>query len=121
LGGPELNSGFGLRTLATSSAGYNPFSYHRGSVWPHDTAIAITGLARTGGREAQEAASLLIEGLLSAAEAFDYRLPELYSGCEATGRRPLPYPAACHPQAWTAAASVAVLAVQLGLTPKTQG
>ena len=118
LGGPDLNSGFGLRTLASSSLGYNPFSYHRGSVWPHDTAIAITGLARTGGEEAQRSANLLIEGLLSAAEAFDYRLPELYSGCGKAGRRrPLPYPASCHPQAWTAASSIAVLAAHLGISP----
>jgi glycogen debranching enzyme len=118
LGGPELNSGFGLRTLATSSLGYNPFSYHRGSVWPHDTTIAIRGLARTGGEEARNSASLLIEGLLSAAEAFDYRLPELYSGCEKAGRRrPPPYPASCHPQAWTAASSIAVLAAQVGISP----
>ena len=118
LGGPDLNSGFGLRTLATSSQGYNPFSYHRGSVWPHDTAIAITGLARTRGEEAQKSANLLIEGLLSAAEAFDYRLPELYSGGDKAGRRrPLPYPASCHPQAWTAASSIAVLAAHLGTRP----
>jgi glycogen debranching enzyme len=119
LGGPDLNSGFGLRTLASSSLGYNPFSYHRGSVWPHDTAIAITGLARTPGEEAQRSANLLIEGLLSAAEAFDYRLPELYSGCEKAGRRrPVPYPASCHPQAWTAASSIAVLAASLGISPE---
>jgi glycogen debranching enzyme len=118
LGGPDLNSGFGLRTLATSARGYNPFSYHRGSVWPHDTAIAITGLARAEGEEAQKSASLLIEGLLSAAEAFDYRLPELYSGCDKVGRRrPPPYPASCHPQAWTAASCIAVLAAHLGLSP----
>ena len=122
LGGPELNSGFGLRTLATSSRGYNPLSYHLGSVWPHDTAIAITGLARSGGEEAKNAASLLIEGLLSAAEAFDYRLPELYSGYDRTGRRrPLPYPASCHPQAWTAASSMAVLSAHLGLRPGAKG
>ena len=118
LGGPELNSGFGLRTLATSSLGYNPFSYHRGSVWPHDTTIAIHGLARIGGEEAQNSASLLIGGLLSAAEAFDYRLPELYGGCEKLWRRrPLPYPASCHPQAWTAASSIAVLAAHVGINP----
>jgi hypothetical protein len=118
LGGPELNSGFGLRTLAASSRGFNPFSYHRGSVWPHDTAIAIQGLARTPGEEARSSALALIEGLLSAAEAFDYRLPELYGGHEKLGRgRPLPYPAACHPQAWTAASSIAVLAAHLGINP----
>ncbi len=118
LGGPDLNSGFGLRTLGKSSKGYNPFSYHLGSVWPHDTSIAIRGLARAGGKDGERSANLLIEGLLSAAEAFDYRLPELYSGCDKAGRqRPLPYPASCHPQAWTAASSIAVLASYLGISP----
>ena len=118
LGGPDLNSGFGLRTLGKSSKGYNPFSYHLGSVWPHDTSITIRGLARAGGEDGERSANLLIEGLLSAAEAFDYRLPELYSGCEKAGRqRPLPYPASCHPQAWTAASSIAVLASYLGISP----
>ena len=58
LGGPDLNSGFGLRTLAVL-LGYNPFSYHRGSVWPHDTAIAITRTGphlRGGGAKVREPA-----------------------------------------------------------------
>ncbi|WKK73041.1 hypothetical protein Q0F99_09420 [Rathayibacter oskolensis] len=62
---PELDSGFGLRTLSTDSAGYWPLSYHGGSVWAHDTAIAVTGLAREGfGAEA----TALSRGLLAAAE-----------------------------------------------------
>jgi len=110
---PELNSGFGLRTMSTDSAGYWPLSYHGGSVWTHDTAIAISGLARDGHRaEARE----LIEGLLAAASAFDYRLPELHSGdSSAELSRPVPYPAACRPQAWSAAAAVSVLGSILGL------
>jgi len=104
---PELNSGFGLRTMSTDSAGYWPLSYHGGSVWTHDTAIAIRGLTRDGfHREAAE----LSEGLLRAAVAFDYRMPELHGGDAATDApRPVPYPAACRPQAWSAAAAVAVL------------
>jgi glycogen debranching enzyme len=46
----------------------------------------------------------LIEGLLRASMAFDQRLPELWSG----EGRPVPYPAACRPQAWSAAAAVTV-------------
>jgi glycogen debranching enzyme len=103
---PELDSGFGLRTLSTDAEGYWPLSYHGGSVWAHDTAIAITGLVRDGFRP--EAAQLS-EGLLRAAVTFDYRLPELYSGDGvADVPAPLPYPAACRPQAWSAAAAVAV-------------
>ena len=103
---PELDSGFGLRTMSTDSTGYWPLSYHGGSVWTHDTAIAIMGLARDG--FAAEAATLS-EGLLRAAVAFDYRMPELHSGDAAASQpAPVPYPAACRPQAWSAAASIAV-------------
>ena len=104
----RLRSPFGLRTLAGSSAGYDPGSYHAGSVWPHDTAIALLGLARDGHRE--EAAAL-VGSLLDAAERFDSRLPELYGGDDAA----TPYPAACRPQAWAAAAGPAVLVALLGL------
>jgi len=103
---PELDSGYGLRTLSTDSAGYWPLSYHGGSVWTHDTAIAITGLAADGFRAEAERLS---EGLLRAAVAFAYRMPELYAGDPASeAPAPIPYPAACHPQAWSAAAAVAV-------------
>ena len=103
---PELDSGFGLRTMSTDSAGYWPLSYHGGSVWTHDTAIAIMGLSREG--FADEAATLT-EGLLRAAVAFDYRMPELHSGDAASSfPTPPPYPAACRPQAWSAAAAIAV-------------
>ena len=116
LAGPDLNSGFGLRTLAAGSAGFNPVSYHCGSVWPHDTAIAITGLARDPRPVAQDAAASLIDGLLSAAESFEYRLPELYAGHDrGEVTTPLAYPNACRPQAWAAAASIAVRAALLGL------
>jgi glycogen debranching enzyme len=112
---PELDSGFGLRTMATGSAGYWPLSYHGGSVWAHDTAIAIHGLARDGFR--LEAARLS-RGLLAAAETFDYRMPELHSGDAASSvATPAPYPAACRPQAWSAAASVAVVAAALDVRP----
>jgi glycogen debranching enzyme len=112
---PELDSGFGLRTMSTKDGGYSPLSYHCGSVWTHDTAIVLSGLARDG--HGAEAAALA-EGLLAAAEAFDYRMPELYSGDALLATpRPVPYPAACRPQAWAAASVVAVLQAALGLYP----
>ena len=118
LASPELNSGFGLRTMSSDSAGFWPLSYHGGSVWTHDTAIAIAGLGREGFHE--EAASL-IEGLLRAADGFDYRMPELHSGdSTAETTTPIPYPAACRPQAWSAAAAIAVLGTLLGLEADAQ-
>lgn len=112
---PTLDSGYGLRTMSTASGGYWPLSYHGGTVWAHDTAIAVLGLAREG-RGADAAG--LVEGLLRAAAGFGYRMPELHSGDPATEVSvPVPYPAACRPQAWSAAASVAVLTAVLGLEP----
>jgi hypothetical protein len=109
LSGPDMDSGFGLRTMSAGNAGYNPLSYHCGSVWSHDTAIVIRGLYRSAHGDA---AARLADGLLSAAAAFDWRLPELFSG-EARG--PVPYPAACRPQAWSAAAAGALAQALLGL------
>ena len=115
LAAPDMNSGYGLRTMSSTSGGYWPLRYHGGSVWAHDTAIAISGLSRSGNTAV---AAQLAEGLLAAGEATGYRLPELYSGA-ARGTVPtvVPYPAACRPQAWSAAAAVSVLAASLGLAP----
>ncbi len=89
--------------MSTDSAGYWPLSYHGGSVWAHDTAIAITGLLADG---FDEPAASLTEGLLRAAVGFDYRMPELHSG---ESEMLVPYPAACRPQAWSAAAAIALI------------
>ena len=116
LGLPDMDSGYGLRTMSTNAAGFNALSYHAGSVWTHDTAIAITALAATNGAGAGDLAAALTRGLLAAGPAFDYRLPELYGG-HARSATPMvvPYPASCRPQAWSAGASVAVLSAVLGL------
>jgi glycogen debranching enzyme len=100
LAAPDLTTRFGLRTLTTTSAAYNPVSYHCGSIWPHDTAIAITGLAAEGHLEL---AGVLSHGLLRAAKRFDGRPPELYGLVDDL---PVHYPSACRPQAWSAAAMI---------------
>ncbi|SEH02083.1 N-terminal domain of (some) glycogen debranching enzymes [Nonomuraea solani] len=115
LAGPDLAEGFGLRTMSADADGFSPMSYHCGSIWPHDTAIVIAGLAREGfGAEA----AVLADGLLAAAESFGYRLPELYAGdAQDEVIRPVAYPAACRPQAWSAAAAVTIAHAALGLYP----
>ncbi|MGI5291469.1 glycogen debranching N-terminal domain-containing protein [Nonomuraea polychroma] len=112
---PGMAEGFGLRTMSSGGGGFSPLSYHCGSIWPHDTAIVLAGLAREG-FDAEAAA--LAEGLLAAAESFGYRLPELYAG-DARERvgRPVAYPAACRPQAWSAAAALTIAHAVLGLYP----
>lgn len=113
---PQLNSGWGLRSRSATVPGFNPLSYHGGSVWTHDTAIALRGLCVSGRH--QEALALM-NGLLDAATHFEYRMPELYGGDARTDDSPAPlaYPAACRPQGWSAASGVAVLTALLGLRP----
>jgi glycogen debranching enzyme len=112
---PDMSSGFGLRTMSGSAGGFSPLSYHCGAVWPHDTVIVAQALASAGHGAA---AASLVHGLLRAAPAFDYRLPELYGG-DARSDLPQPpaYPAACHPQAWAAAAGIGILTVLTGVRP----
>lgn len=112
---PEMFTGYGIRTLASSMGSYNPVSYHNGSVWPHDTALAVAGLMKYGQRaRAQRVAA----GLIEAAAYFSGRLPELFCGFDkADYRGPVPYPTSCSPQAWAAAAPVAVLTAMLGIEP----
>jgi glycogen debranching enzyme len=113
LGHPDMNSGFGLRTMSAANGGYSPLSYHCGSVWTHDTAIAILGLARSGHLAS---AAALADGLLEAASAFEWRLPELFSGhSRAEVPWPSPYPPSCRPQAWATAAAGALVQATLGL------
>lgn len=113
---PDLASGWGLRTLARSMTGFNPISYHLGSVWPHDTAIACEGLRLYGHDD--EALSL-VSDLMRALASFDDRLPELFGGHQSeTGDFPVPYPTACRPQAWAAGVPLSLVPLMLGLAPR---
>ena len=119
LGTPLLDSGWGLRSLGGKEPGHNPFGHRSGAVRVHETAVAVAGLA-TAGYE-KEAASLL-RGLVDAAEAFGYRLPEMYAGEQRTaGAVPVPHPAACRPAAVAAAAGVHLLTVLAGIRPDVPG
>ncbi|WP_034272671.1 glycogen debranching N-terminal domain-containing protein [Haloechinothrix halophila] len=107
LTGPAMYSGYGVRTLSTESGGYWQLGYHVGAVWAHDSAIIAHGMTRTGNHKE---AAIIVDGLLNAAEGFRYRMPELHSGHDCSEwSQPVPYPAACRPQAWSAAAAVTCL------------
>ncbi|MGI4858459.1 MAG: amylo-alpha-1,6-glucosidase, partial [Janthinobacterium lividum] len=94
----EFQNGWGVRTLASGQARYNPMSYHNGSVWPHDTALCAKGIARYGDKHT---AVRLLQTLHEAAVGFGMRLPELFCGfTRSRGEVPTAYPVACLPQAW---------------------
>jgi glycogen debranching enzyme len=114
--GPQLFSGWGIRTMAVGEGGYNPIEYHNGTVWPHDNSFIAAGLARYGFRED---AAKIIAGIFEAAWFFGARLPETFSGYErGSTRYPVQYPTACLPQAWAAASPMLGIRTLLGLEPK---
>ena len=111
---PDFFSGWGIRTLASGEARYNPLSYHNGSVWPHDNALIASGFGRYGFRNLAGRVMLALLDVSSVMEL--HRLPELFCGLERrTGEGPTLYPVACSPQAWAAAAPFMLIQACLGL------
>ncbi len=111
---PAFDGGWGLRTLAMGTPRFNPMSYHNGSVWPHDVALCVAGMARYGEREGP---AKLIGDLFEASSYFSMRMPELFCGFARDGDEPpIAYPVACMPQAWSAGSVFMMLQACLGLT-----
>jgi glycogen debranching enzyme len=111
---PESFSGWGIRSLATTEARYNPMGYHNGGVWPHDNALIALGLSHYG---MTEEATRVFTGMFDAAMYFDlHRVPELFCGFPRDeGEGPVLYPVACAPQAWSAASAFLLFQACLGL------
>jgi glycogen debranching enzyme len=108
-----FDSGWGIRTLATGEARFNPMSYHNGSVWPHDTAICTMGIARYGERDG---VVRMTSELFETGNYFGMRMPELFCGFpRQAGEPPVAYPVACLPQAWSAGSVFMMLQACLGL------
>ena len=112
---PRFFSGWGIRTVASDQARYNPMSYHNGSIWPHDNALIALGFARYGRKDAS---GKILQCLFEAATYMELRrLPELFCGFQRRrGRGPTLYPVACSPQAWAAGTPFLLLQAALGLT-----
>lgn len=116
LGAPDMNSGWGIRTLSAEMATYNPMSYHNGSVWPHDISLIMAGLRDYGHRDLAREQAMVITELV--AEDPELRIAELYCGFsrEETPTGPVNYPRTCLPQAWAAGAGVLAASTLLGIT-----
>ena len=124
---PELNCGWGIRTLASDMATYNPLSYHNGSIWPHDSSLAMAGLCKYGYREL---AHRLVIGLVNLSHFSPmHRLNELYCGFSVHEEMapinfpfndPVNYPVSCSPQAWAAATGVLAVRALLDIRPDAE-
>jgi glycogen debranching enzyme len=113
----DMFSGWGIRTLSDRHPAYNPYSYHRGSVWPVEHGSFAVGFVRYGLHEYVER---ICRAQFESASLFDYyRLPELFTGHHRDADHPFPahYPNANSPQAWSASATWCLLQSMLGLYP----
>ncbi|HEX3721829.1 MAG TPA: glycogen debranching N-terminal domain-containing protein [Nitrolancea sp.] len=117
---PDMFSGWGIRTMASSMTAYSPISYHNGSVWPHDNGLIAAGLQRYG---LFEESTRVINGMLDTTRWFGFhRLPELFCGYS-RNRMPFPvdYPVACSPQAWASGSVVQMVQTLLGIGAGADG
>jgi glycogen debranching enzyme len=112
----DMFSGWGLRTMSRDERVFNPLSYHRGSIWPHDNSLIVHGMSLY---EFRDPANQLFTALFQAALKFrDYRLPELFCGIERREHDdPVQYPVSCSPQAWASGAVFLILMSVLGIRP----
>jgi glycogen debranching enzyme len=114
----DLFSGWGIRTLSADNPGYDPFSYHRGSVWPVENALIAHGLA--GGGFQAEAERIITAQFAVAALFQQMRLPEVISGHFRTPLNPTPglYNFANLLQAWSVSAVAQNIQTLLGIRPR---
>jgi glycogen debranching enzyme len=113
----KMFSGFGIRTMGEGEAGYNPMSYHDGSIWPHDNSMILLGMSKLG---YSADAKIVMTGLIHASQYFEYdRLPELFCGYDAKIGKAVKYPVACSPQAWAAGTPLVLVQSLLGLFPNS--
>ena len=112
----DMWSGWGIRTLSSKNPAYNPFSYHLGSVWPHDNGIIAAGFKRYG---LTDEANQVIRGIFDAARRFEaYRLPEIFAGLSRRSKADFPalYPPGANiPQGWASGSVFHMLRSILGL------
>jgi glycogen debranching enzyme len=113
---PDMHSGWGWRTLSKDEKVFNPLSYHRGSVWPHDNSLIAHGMALY---EFRKPALHTLTTLFQAAQTFrENRLPELFCGVQRRDSDvPVHYPVSCSPQAWASGAMFLMLTSVLGIRP----
>ncbi len=113
---PDMNSGWGIRTLSSQHPAFNPYSYQNGSVWPHDNSIIALGFKRYG--FSAEAGHIARDISEAASHFLLNQLPELYAGVQRNGANfPVQYLGANVPQAWAAGSCFALLQAMLGIQP----
>jgi glycogen debranching enzyme len=117
---PDMASGWGIRTLSSRHPAFNPYSYHNGSVWPHDNGLIVRGMARYG---FHAEAARVARAVNAAGACFtSHQVPELWAGLQrGEADFPVQYVGANVPQAWAAGSAFSMLQALLGLEPDAVG
>jgi glycogen debranching enzyme len=111
---PDMNSGWGIRTLSALHPAFNPYSYQNGSVWPHDNGLIALGFKRYG--FTRQVSQIARDISRAAGHFLLNQLPELYSGVQrGDADFPVQYLGANVPQAWAAGSVFALLQAILGI------
>lgn len=113
----DMFSGWGVRTLSSDHPAYDPYSYHRGSVWPVEHGSFAMGMMRFGFIDELHT---IARAIFETSTLFDHnRLPECLSGHPRDDEHPFPalYPKTNWPQAWSASSVFAIMQAMLGLYP----
>ncbi|HZR30066.1 MAG TPA: glycogen debranching N-terminal domain-containing protein [Terriglobales bacterium] len=114
---PDLFTGWGIRTLSSDHPAFDPYSYHRGAVWPVEHGSFALGFMRYGLHQELHA---LLHAMFEATTLFDFhRLPECFSGHQRDREHPFPalYPKTNWPQAWSASCIFSFVQSLLGIYP----
>lgn len=112
----DMWSGWGIRTLSADHPAYNPYSYQKGAVWPHDNGLIAEGFRRYG--YAQQAGRIAHDVWAAGSFFALNQLPELYAGLHRNAANfPVQYVGANVPQAWAAGSVFSLLNAILGLQP----
>src|SRR5437773_1398381 len=113
----DMFSGWGVRTLSSEHPAYDPYSYHRGSVWPVEHGTFAMGMMRFG---LIDELHRIARAIFEVSDLFDYnRLPECLSGHPRDADHPFPalYPKTNWPQAWSASSLFSIMQAILGIYP----
>lgn len=95
----DMFTPYGIRTHSALEEGFEPTSYHLGSIWPHDNWIIAQGLKKLGKKAEYQK---IKKAILRAYKELGF-LPEYYSMVDGKITANLTK-APCYPQAWSSGA-----------------
>jgi len=102
---PDLWTIYGIRTHSTLEQDFNPLSYQRGSIWPHNNWLIAQGLKKLGYKKEYQK---IKKAILKAWKELK-SIPEYYSVID---KKIIRIKKACYPQSWSIGAVINFLSLK---------